>query len=77
MGSTQRPETNLPANLVSVCGSGTTGCHGWLTANPVLGREQGLVLTQQDDPTKVPTAAWYGVVLLDDEGFFTLVEVNP
>jgi len=73
MGSTRRPETNLPANLVSVCGSGSTGCHGWLTENPALGREQGLVLTQQDDPAGVPAATWYGVVLLDNRGSFAFV----
>jgi hypothetical protein len=73
MGSTRRPESNLPANLVAVCGTGNTGCHGWLTENPALGREQGLVLRQHEDPTKVPAATWYGVALFDNEGGMRLI----
>jgi hypothetical protein len=28
MGGDRRPETHLPGNLVLLCGSGTTRCHG-------------------------------------------------
>lgn len=32
---------NFPENLISLCGSGTTGCHGWITAHPKLSDEFG------------------------------------
>jgi hypothetical protein len=31
-------------NLIHVCGSGTTGCHGWIEAHPHLALERGLTL---------------------------------
>lgn len=30
-----------PENIVAVCGSGTTGCHGWIEANPKAAGRQG------------------------------------
>jgi hypothetical protein len=68
MGGDRRPETNLPANLVAVCGSGVDGCHGWLESRREEAMEQGLILHADDDPTQVPIAVWYGAVLLDNEG---------
>jgi hypothetical protein len=32
-GGTSRPDTNSPVNLITLCGTGTTGCHGWVTEN--------------------------------------------
>ncbi|WP_382307333.1 hypothetical protein [Herbiconiux sp. UC225_62] len=32
---------NFPENLLSLCGSGTTGCHGWVTAHPRLSDANG------------------------------------
>lgn len=29
-------------NTVVLCGSGTTGCHGWVTANPLAAMAEGL-----------------------------------
>ena len=34
MGGTSRAEVNDLAALVTLCGSGTTGCHGYITAHP-------------------------------------------
>lgn len=33
MGGTRHIWVNLPANLAVLCGSGTTGCHGWVEGN--------------------------------------------
>lgn len=66
MGGDRRPETNLPANLVSVCGSGTDGCHGWLESRRSEAMEQGLILHADDKPSEHAVATWYGSVLLDD-----------
>lgn len=37
------PDT--PENLLWVCGSGTTGCHGWIHANPREAVELGLLVS--------------------------------
>lgn len=67
MGSTRRPETDLPANLVTLCGSGTTGCHGYVEANPDISRQRGYRVGQHTDPALVPII-WHGqwVWLADD-----------
>jgi hypothetical protein len=58
------------SNGVLLCGSGTTGCHGWAHANPVSARMVGLVLSASDDPLLIPVRhAVYGCdVWLDDAG---------
>jgi hypothetical protein len=34
-------------NTVVLCGSGTTGCHGWVTANPAAAEVEGLYVRGQ------------------------------
>ena len=40
-GGTSRPEVNGLAALVTLCGSGTTGCHGHITEHPTEAYETG------------------------------------
>lgn len=42
------------ANLVLLCGSGTTGCHGWAHANPRAARELGLIVSAYADAVATP-----------------------
>jgi hypothetical protein len=57
------------SNAVLLCGSGTTGCHGWVHANPVSARMLGLALASGEDPRLVPVKhAVHGLVWLDDAG---------
>lgn len=65
----------VASNLLGVCGSGTTGCHGYIEANPTFAQEEGLWLLEGDDPRLVSahvrwahTRSWY---FLDDEGTLT------
>lgn len=67
-----------PSNGLAVCGSGTTGCHGWIHRNPELAREQGWEVSLYDDPAS--TSVWlhnpnfYGrreLFLLRDDGDVT------
>ena len=37
--------TDDPSNLLWVCGSGTTGCHGWIHANPEAATALGLLVS--------------------------------
>jgi hypothetical protein len=61
-----------PANLLGVCGSGTTGCHGWIEANPEEAARLGYDLPTGADPLLIParlhTVNGRGLWLLDDTG---------
>jgi hypothetical protein len=85
MGGSRDPRLNLPSNLVVLCGSGTTGCHGGAESYREGARARGLLLHRIEDPTKVPvevctqrpTAAapfetW--PFLLDNDGGRTVVD---
>lgn len=54
MGGTRRPDTNSPANLLLLCGTGTTGCHGRVEANRAAAHQLGWLLHQTEDPAQVP-----------------------
>jgi hypothetical protein len=68
MGGSTWPGINRPANLLTLCGSGTTGCHGWVTDHPREARELGLSVSMHTDPAAVPVTGWAGTYLLTDEG---------
>lgn len=76
-GSDLRPETNLPSNLVILCGSATTGCHGWAESNRTEARLAGLSMRWKQDPQKVPLLTWWGPVYLDDKGRWSKPEQCP
>lgn len=42
-------DADLVANLVVLCGSGTTGCHGFVTEHPKTAHDEGWVLWSRDD----------------------------
>lgn len=68
-----------PSNGLDLCGSGTTGCHGWLTHEPLLAAAGGWQLLRDPrDPAEVPVwldsrLAGPGWWLLDDHACFTPV----
>lgn len=72
-GGSRRPETNLPANLLVLCGHATSpdGCHQYVERHREEAREAGYILTQQQTPAEVPVFTHRGWLLLDDEGAFT------
>lgn len=51
---------NTAANLITLCGSGTTGCHGWVHGHPAEARNLGLIVHRIDDPASVPVLGWSG-----------------
>ena len=62
MGGTKTPDT--PANLVLLCGTGTTGCHGWVESHRAVAIAQGWLVPRRDprDPADVPVLideAWW------------------
>lgn len=49
-GGDRRPETNQAHNLLLMCGSGTTLCHGWVEHNPTAAAEHGWAISRYADP---------------------------
>lgn len=66
MGGTNDPSINSPANLIVLCGSGTTGCHGHVEVNRREARDYGWAVSQYADPHDVPVQYKDGLFLLDD-----------
>lgn len=64
------------SNGLDVCGSGTTGCHGYIHAHPDEACVKGWTVKSWDDERAVPVdLPAFGPVLLNDEGGWTAVEV--
>lgn len=68
---------HTPANLILLCGSGTTGCHGWVHAHPERARSSGWIVRSAGAliPAEVPMLTvcaghWSALVWvrLDDRG---------
>lgn len=59
---------DLPCNIVELCGSGTTGCHGWTHAHPAEAERSGYIIPSWRDPLNAPIRDWNGDWwwLLDD-----------
>jgi hypothetical protein len=77
MGGSRDERLNQPANLLVLCGSGVTLCHGDVESHREVSHVEGFLLHRIQDPTEVPVAASEGWVLLDDEGGRRAVEVAP
>lgn len=63
------------SNLLLLCGSGTTGCHGYVTARfknshlwPAVPREKGWTVWPSSEPKEVPVEYRGQLVALDDDG---------
>lgn len=82
VNASQRGRGTL-GNLMLLCGSGTTGCHGRVTEHPAWARSQGLSVGGTFEPCDVPVARWsrflgaIEVVLLDDRGGITPTDRAP
>ena len=63
-----------PASALDACGSGTTGCHGCLHANPSEAYENGWLVKSWDDPLTREVLYRGRWVLLDNEGAVVPVE---
>lgn len=59
MGGTKSPVVASASNGVVLCGSGTTGCHGWVESHRDMGRLDGWLVPQWRDPADVPVRHWF------------------
>lgn len=71
MGGSKDPRLNLPSNLLTLCGSATTGCHEHVESHRVDAMVQGYVVRRTEDPTRVPVLTWQGWRFYDNEGTTT------
>lgn len=56
------------ANGVLLCGSGTTGCHGWAHHNIADATAEGFIVSSWEEATLVAVHTWRGWMLLADDG---------
>jgi hypothetical protein len=72
MGGTWDEDINLPSNLLLVCGSGTSGCHGMVEANREVSHRAGWLVKRDPNPSQVPVLIERGLtwVYLTDDGFY-------
>ena len=54
MGGSKAPWLGEPPNLLALCGSGTTGCHGRIEHEPAWAYKRGLLLRTGDRPDETP-----------------------
>lgn len=76
MGGSSDPRINQPSNLITLCGSGTTGDHGWVEAHPDLAKAVGLACPRWADPTGWGVWTRRGWLFLDNDGAVTEVDVD-
>lgn len=68
---------NRKSNLVSLCGHGTSGCHGNVHSEIARARQAGFLLRSTENPAEVPLEhAVHGTILLDDLGGWESVVVQ-
>lgn len=77
MGGTSNEAIRSPANGVALCGSGTTGCHGWAEGNPAYGELLGWVLRSGVEAEGAPYWTRFGWVAwqIEDDGFPSITGV--
>ncbi|WP_303168555.1 hypothetical protein [Bifidobacterium dentium] len=49
-----------PENIIVLCGSGTTGCHGWIHAHVAEARRNGWIVPVGSEPASTPVRDWTG-----------------
>ena len=56
------------SNLLHLCGSGTTGCHGYITEHPAESYLKGWSVRSTEEPRDSPVLYRGSLVILDDLG---------
>lgn len=54
MGGSRNPKVHSLANYLLLCGSGTTGCHGWVESNRAAALASGWLVSRYADPAAEP-----------------------
>lgn len=73
MGGSRNPLRSTPANGVPLCGSGTTGCHGWTEHHPIEAGLLGWRLQDWEDQLEAPFYTRFGWRVWTADGTFYAV----
>ncbi len=74
MGGTKKLNSNSASNLLVLCGSGITGCHGWIESNRAESYEKGYLVSYQEESSHmVPIKLYDGWFYLNNDGTYTKV----
>lgn len=68
MGGNRSVWINQPSNLILICGTGVTGCHGHIESYRTAAYDAGLLLRDGEMPWEHPVQLLQGLVYLTDEG---------
>jgi hypothetical protein len=61
-----KTEWDLVENIVTLCGTGTTGCHGHVHHNRNEAYDTGWIVHRWDDPAMIPMTMLTGTQLIHD-----------
>lgn len=65
MGGSKNEMLHEMANLIVLCGTGTSGCHGWVESNRAKARELGYLIQKiesaEDIPFQDKTGLWWKI----------------
>jgi len=64
MGGSRKKEINQPQNLLLLCGTGTSGCHGWIESYRERGYLDGYLVKRGFKPEEIPIVDSRGKVFL-------------
>ena len=68
-------EVHNPSNLILLCGTGTTGCHGWVHAHPAEACRYGWMVRSYREVWDIAVLSKkHGWIFLDDDGGWIHVE---
>lgn len=54
MGGSKDELLHQPANLIVLCGTGISGCHGWVESNRAKARELGYLIQKVESAEEIP-----------------------
>mgnify|MGYP000872268132 FL=1 len=75
MGGSSVEAINTAPNLLLVCGSGTTGCHGLIESQRAISKANGWLVPHPTNPADVPVLIFAGVrVYLTPDGRYRETE---
>jgi len=77
MGGSKRSDAHDTANLILLCGSGVSKCHGWVESHRTASYDAGWLVHRPTPPADVAVrhAAHDGTVYLTADGGISPVEV--
>jgi hypothetical protein len=70
MGGSKDPEINSLSNLMLLCGTGTTGCHGWVEDRRLEAQADGYLVPSWENPADVRVLVHKHFVMLLADGTY-------